>query len=121
MAQLADEAAEKVRKGQARVVLWDDIRHNLPAQLKVSPIAMVPHKSRKWRAILDLSFRLRLKQGGTVPSVNENTEKTAPKGALDQLGHSLQRIIHAFAEAKPDDQVFMAKWDVKDGFLVPGL
>ena len=42
----------------------------------------------------------------------------APKGTLDQLGQSLSRIIHAFAEA-PDEEdvkIFMAKWDVKEGF-----
>ncbi len=51
-------------------------------------------------------------------SVNDTTIKLAPKGALDQLGHSLSRIIHAFAEAPNDEDVkiFMAKWDVKDGF-----
>jgi hypothetical protein len=34
------------------------------------------------------------------------------------LGHSLSCIIHAFAEASDDKDVkiFMAKWDVKDGF-----
>ena len=57
-AQLSAETAEKVAAGQARIVLWDAIKNDPPAQLKVSPIAMVPHKSRKWRAILDLSFRL---------------------------------------------------------------
>ena len=56
MAQLKAEAEDKDRRGQARIILWDDIKKNLPPQLKVSPIAMVPHKSRKWRAILDLSF-----------------------------------------------------------------
>ncbi len=25
-------------------------------------------------------------------------------------------MIHAFAEAKDDENIFMAKWDVKDGF-----
>jgi hypothetical protein len=40
----------------------------------------------------------------------------APKGALDQLGQSLSRIIHAFAEAEEDSKIFMAKWDIKDGF-----
>ncbi len=42
--------------------------------------------------------------------------KTAPKGAIDQLGHSLTRIIHAFAEIEEDARVFMAKWDIKDKF-----
>jgi hypothetical protein len=42
----------------------------------------------------------------------------ALKGALDQLGHALSRIIHAFAESEDtsDAKIFMAKWDVKDGF-----
>jgi len=42
--------------------------------------------------------------------------KTAPKGAIDQLGHSLSHIIHAFAEAEEDTHIYMAKWDMKDGF-----
>ena len=44
------------------------------------------------------------------------TIKMAPAAAVDQLGHSLSRLIHAFAEASIDDKIFMAKWDVKDGF-----
>ncbi len=48
--------------------------------------------------------------------MNDSTVKLAPKGALDQLGHSLSRIIHAFVEAPEDVKVFMAKWDIKDGF-----
>jgi hypothetical protein len=42
--------------------------------------------------------------------------KMVPQGALNQLGHALSRIIHAFAKAKEDAKVFMAKWDIKDGF-----
>jgi hypothetical protein len=51
-----------------------------------------------------------------MPSVNDTTEKTAPRGAIGQLGQALQQIIHAFGEASKDDKIFMAKWDVKDGF-----
>jgi len=40
----------------------------------------------------------------------------APRGALDQLGQALSRIIHAFAEANDNAKIFMAKWDIKDGF-----
>jgi hypothetical protein len=114
--QLRTEIEEKERSGQCKVVLWDEIKDNLPEQLKVSPLAMIPHKSRKFRAILDLSFRLRLKNGGVVPSVNEGTTLEAPAAAIDQMGHALSRIIHAFAEAGEDDKIFMAKFDIKDGF-----
>ena len=81
-----------------------------------SPIAAIPHKLKQFCSILDLSFNLRLKQGGIVPSVNSTTAKTAPKSAIVQLGHSLTRIIHAFADAEEDARIFMAKWDIKDGF-----
>ena len=72
--------------------------------------------SKAFRSILDLSFSLRLKNGGILESVNDSTMKMAPRGALDQLGQALSRIIHAFAEADEDAKIFMAKWDIKDGF-----
>ena len=114
--QLAEELKQKVKIGQAELVLWDSIKDNPPEQLKISPIAMIPHKSRKYRAILDLSFKLKLKNGELLNSVNASTTLSAPAGAIDQLGHSLQRVIHAFAEADEDAKIFMAKYDIKDGF-----
>ena len=114
-AHLAD-AKEKVANKQCRVVLWDELKDNPPKQLKISPLAMVPHKSRAFRAILDLSFALQLEDGSSVTSVNDSTTKTAPYGAIDQLGHSLMRIIHALAELSDDAKVFFAKFDIKDGF-----
>jgi hypothetical protein len=114
--QLKAEIEDKVRVGQCKVVLWDEIKENPPEQLKISPLAMIPHKSRGFRAILDLSFRLRLQDGSHIPSVNESTTLEAPAAAIDQMGHALQRIIHAFAETDEDAKVFMAKYDIKDGF-----
>jgi hypothetical protein len=116
MTQLAMEVAEKIQDNQAHLIIWDDICHNPPPNLKISPIAMIPHKSWGFRAILDLSFHLRLSMGEHIPSVNETTTLTAPWGAIDQLGHALSCIIHAFAEADPDAAIFMAKFDIKDSF-----
>ena len=110
------EVDEKVKIGQAKLVAWDSIKDNPPAELKIPPIAAIPHKSKQFCSILDLSFNLQLKQGGIVPLVNVTTIKTAPKGAINQLGHSLTRIILAFAETEEDAHIFMAKWDIKDGF-----
>ncbi len=110
------EAAKKVAMGQATIVKWDEIKDNPPTQMKVSPIAATPHKSKTFQSILDLSFSLRLHNGTTLPSVNDSTTKTAPSGTINQLGHSLQRIIHAFTEANKNDKIFMAKWDIRDGF-----
>ena len=116
IAHFAEESAAKVLAGQAKLALWDNIKDNPPLQLKISPIAAIPHKSKAFRSILDLLFRLRLKNGGFLESVNNSTLKLAPKGALDQLGHSLSRIIHAFTETPSESKIFMVKWDIKDGF-----
>jgi hypothetical protein len=115
LAQLRREMLDKVEKGQARIVHWEAIRDNPPRDLKISPIAMIPHKSRGYRAILDLSYNIRLR-GHTVTSVNESKVKTAPQGTINQMGHALARIIHAFVEADDDNNIFLGKWDTKDGF-----
>ena len=42
--QLYEEVLAKQEKGQCRVVDWETIKDNPPEELKVSPIAMIPHK-----------------------------------------------------------------------------
>ena len=50
LAYFAAESAEKVKVGQAKLVLWDDIKHDPPPQLKISPIAAIPHKSKAFQS-----------------------------------------------------------------------
>jgi hypothetical protein len=114
VAHFAAEAAEKVRTKQGRIVSGDEIKDDPPCQLKISLIAAILHKSKAYRSILDLSFRLCLANGGVRASVNDTTKKTAPAGAIDQIGECLACILHAFAEADPDAKIFMAKLDIKD-------
>ena len=64
---------------------------------------------------MDLSYSVQL-HDRQLPSVNDATVKTAPRGTIDQMGHVLLHIIHAFAEVEADRKIFMAKWDIKDGF-----
>jgi hypothetical protein len=110
------KAIEKVSAGQAILVKWDNIKNAPPPQLKILLIAAILHKSKEFRLILDLSFTLQLSNGSLQPSINNTTVITAPRGAIDQLGHSLVRMIHTFMEAKDNKKIFMANWDVKDGF-----
>ena len=85
MAQLQAEVKEKEVLGQAKVVLWNDIKKRLPKALKISRIAMIPHKSRKFRAILDLSYTIKLMQR-RIEAVNHTTTKTAPKERWTKWG-----------------------------------
>ncbi len=48
MKQLQEEVCAKEEAGQVKIVLWDDIKDDVPEQLKVSLIAMILHKSRKF-------------------------------------------------------------------------
>ena len=55
-------------------------------------MAMIPHKSKPFRYILDLSFKL-FHKGVKFYSVNEKTRKMARPEAMAQLGQVVKRII----------------------------
>ena len=120
IAMMHTEVEAKVKEGFAEVVYLDEIEDLLEteeySELKISPLAMVPHKSRKFRAILDLSFRLKL-LGMDIPSVNEATNITAPQHSMRNLGSVLPRLIAAVAAAPlSDGAMVFSKLDIKDGF-----
>ena len=111
------ETLEKVEQGFARLIPWKELLKHLPAKLKLSPIAAIPHKSRAYRMILDLSFAFQV-DGATWPSVNDATDRAAaPLQSMTQLGKVLPRLIYHLATL-PQDQgpVMMMKADIKDGF-----
>ncbi len=74
------EAAEQFCTNQAHIVAWDDIKDNLPQQLKILPIVAILHKSKAFRSILDLLFCLCLHNGGVRAAINDTTEKNSTKG-----------------------------------------
>ena len=74
ISQIQVEAREKFSQGFATIVKWDDITQNPSPILKFSPLAMIPHKSRKYKAILGLSSALTM-EGWDLPSVNEATKE----------------------------------------------
>ena len=114
--QLRTETKDKVHHGYARVIKWKDIKEDIPPQLKISPVAMIPHKSKKFRCILDLSFNL-FHKGKRLTSVNESTKKMAKPEAMVQLGLSLKRIIAVMADTWAENNPFyFTKLDIKDGF-----
>jgi hypothetical protein len=114
--QLRKETEEKIKNKYARVIKWGDIKDNVPEKLKISPVAMIPHKSKKYRCILDLSFTL-FQDGITYKSVNTTTTKKAKPQAMAQLGLSLKRIVATLADNYAKGKPFIfAKLDIKDGF-----
>ena len=114
---LIAEAETKVKNGFAKIVTWKEIKKKkIPKKVKVSPVAKIPHKSRAFRGIIDLSFYVRA-LFEKYKSVNETTNKLAKKEAMmDQLGLALQRMIAALADGQDEGHKFLfSKLDIKDG------
>ena len=103
---LQKETKEKVRNGFARVVKWGDIKDNVPPNLKISPVAMVPHMRKIFRVIMDLSFRFSKKDGSKWESVNSATTKLAPQQSMAQLGPALKRMVATMADNFDPDRPF---------------
>ncbi|CAB9522272.1 expressed unknown protein [Seminavis robusta] len=116
-AALKKEVTEKVAQGYARLIPWDELKKSLPPNIRISPIAAIPHKSRAFRMILDLSYMFTL-DGIPWSSVNTaSTPSDPPLQSMTQLGQVLPRLIHRMATSSEDEGpwVFM-KLDIKDGF-----
>ena len=113
---LRNETMDKVKEDYAMVKRWGDIKRNIPKKLKISPVAMVPHKSKQFRCILDLSFGMRIKNK-RHKSVNETTCPKSKEQAMLQLGHTIRRIITTMEKNRQKDRHFyFTKLDIKDGF-----
>ena len=115
--QCRAEALQKVKEGHCLLISWNSIKDNPPSSLKVSPITIVQHKSRKWRMILNLAYQLRMYKE-RLQSVNQSsTKELAPHHSLFELGNCIPRLIWAMATA-PDTGVplLFSKIDLKDGY-----
>ena len=111
------EALDRAAEGGCRIIKWSSIKDNPPPNLKISPIAAIPHKSRLYRMILDLSFELKV-DGTKLRSVNDSSDKDlAPHHSMYELGNVIPRIIWQMALA-PDTGVpiLFSKIDLKDGY-----
>jgi hypothetical protein len=48
IAHFKAEVEEKVTAGQAKLVAWESLKDDPPGELKISPIAAIPHKSKQF-------------------------------------------------------------------------
>ena len=90
--QPQDKTVDKIKHKYAQVVRWGDINNNIPLKLKISLVTMIPHNSKAFRFILDLSFMLH-HNGIKFLLVNNNTSKKARTESMVLLGQVLRRLI----------------------------
>ena len=99
-----EEMADMVEKGFWTVLPYHQVAH-LPG-LRLSPLGVVPQRERRPRIIVDYSFS----------GVNSETNKTAPRDAM-QFGRTLARLFDKiFTAPSRFGPVHMLKLDIADGF-----
>ena len=86
------EYCKKQEQGFCKIIKWNNIKNDIPEKFNIFPIAAIPHKLRMWRAIMDLSFKLKLKSH-RLPSVINVSKPSGPPEALDFMGKALPRLI----------------------------
>jgi hypothetical protein len=125
--QLVHEEVEyQVQAGFSEVMLWEDIKNDLPECFKVSPAAVIPQANRRGRLLLDLSFKVRRppqknqprrKMGDVLAeSVNDLTTQESPSAPVKEIGRVLRRLFQFIAETPESDEILLAKVDLSDGF-----
>lgn len=95
---------------------FEEIRKNMPTNLKISPIYMIPHKSKNFQTIFDLFFKLKI-DGAVMPSVNDDTVPTAPQYSMRELERVIERMISLKTTSSIDSPgCFISKFDIKNIF-----
>ena len=99
------------------MVDWQDLKiKGIPQNLKIFPIAVIPHKSRRFHMILHLLFDICI-NSKQLGSVNERSDKTlAPTHAMFELGNVILRIVWVLAKVDPALPFMISKIDLKDGY-----
>ena len=120
IALFKEDIAYQVKAGFSRVVLWEDLRQLRPANLKISPVAVVPQTGRRGRIILDLSFPVYQEVNGVVTvtqeSVNSTTVLKAPSIPVKEIGKVLPRMLQYMRDTPAGLHILFSKLDISDGF-----
>jgi hypothetical protein len=115
-----EEITYQVTAGFSKVMLWGDVKHLCPKNLKISPVALIPQGGHRGRIILDLSFSIYQDVNGimtvTQESVNSTMVLTAPSIPVKEIGKMLPRLLHYMRDTPRGLHILFCKLDISDGF-----
>jgi hypothetical protein len=93
-----EDITYQVTAGFSKVMLWEDVKRLHPANLKISPVALIPQEGRRGRIMLDLSFPIYQDINGVVTVMQESVHSTtvllAPSTPVKKIGKMLPRLLH---------------------------
>jgi hypothetical protein len=120
IALFADDISYQQQAGFCQVFTWEELQRLRPANLKISPVAVVPQVGRRGRIILDLSFPVYQMVDGVVTvvqeSVNDTMARMAPTVPVKEIGTVLQRLLHYMRDTPAGLHILFSKLDITDGF-----
>jgi hypothetical protein len=111
-------------------VEWEWLQHRIPAQLKVSPSAVLgPQKSRRGSMILDVSFPVLQQAAGKGSKrkrgernvlhdsvVTDTTAHMAPEKLVKELGNVLSRLRRFMQEVPAEKHILFSKINLADRY-----
>jgi hypothetical protein len=110
----------QTKAGFCWVFPWEELKHCLPANLKISPVAEVPQVGRWGQIILDLLFPVYQKINGVVTvmqkSVNESTVLKAPLEVVKEIGKVFPRLLQYMRNTPEGLDILFSKLDISIGF-----
>ena len=115
-----EDITYQVTAGFSKVMLWEEVERLRPANLKISPVALIPQEGRHSRIILDLSFPIYQDVNGVVmvmqESVNSTTVLKAPSTPVKEIRKMLPRLLHYMRDTPWGLPILFCKLDISDGF-----
>jgi hypothetical protein len=124
IALVHEDLAYQGKAGFSKIMLWDDIKNDLPPLSNISPVAIIPQEGQRGQISLDLSFAVQLEQkpsqhkAGKVlqEAVNDTTVPLAPQRPVQEIGKVLPQIFEFMASTLEGQDILLSKVDLLDGF-----
>jgi hypothetical protein len=120
IALFVEDIEYQIKAGFCRVFPWEELKRCLPANLKISPVGVVPQVGRRGQIILDLLFPVYQKINGVVTemqeSVNQSTVLKAPSEAVKGIGKVFPHLLQYMRDTPEGLHILFSKLDISDGF-----
>jgi hypothetical protein len=110
----------QIKAGFCRVFPWEELKRCLPANLKISPVAVVPQVGRRGLTVFNLLFSVYQKINGVVTvmqeSVNESTVLKAPSEAVKEIEKVFPCLLQYMRDMPEGLHILFSKLDISDKF-----
>jgi hypothetical protein len=120
IALFAEDIEYQIKAGFCWVFPWEELKHCLPANCKISPVAVVPQVGRRGQIILNLLFPVYQSINGVVTvtqeSVNDSTVLNAPSEAVKEIGKVFPRLLQYMRDTPEGLHILFSKLDISDWF-----